>query len=82
MVLRLIQNLSVNRILPGGSQLNHHLWSNSISPFVRTGRIMKSYSLTGEWMDHDHVYTYIEQGEAELADHNYRQNDDGRLLDY
>ena len=43
---------------------------------------MKSYSLTGEWMDHDHVYTYIEQGEAELADHNYRQNDDGRLLDY
>ncbi|MDQ6419593.1 AraC family transcriptional regulator [Paenibacillus sp. LHD-117] len=46
--------------------MNQHLWLNSISPFVRTGRIMKSYSLTGEWMDHDHVYTYIEQGEAEF----------------
>ncbi|WP_028562972.1 AraC family transcriptional regulator [Paenibacillus pinihumi] len=41
-------------------------WMNSISPFVRAGRIMKSFSLTGEWMDHDHVYTYIEQGEAEF----------------
>jgi AraC-like DNA-binding protein len=28
--------------------------------------MMKSHSLTGEWMDHDHVYTYIEQGEAEF----------------
>ncbi len=39
-------------------------WMNSISPFVRLVRIMKSSSLTGEWMDHDHVFTYIEQGEA------------------
>lgn len=61
-----MKKLSGNRISPGGSQLNHHLWMNSISPFVRTGRIMKSYSLTGEWMDHDHVYTYIEQGEADF----------------
>ncbi|WP_256758816.1 AraC family transcriptional regulator [Cohnella sp. WQ 127256] len=41
-------------------------WMNSISPFVRAARIMKSSSLTGEWMDHDHVFTYIEQGEAEF----------------
>ena len=39
-------------------------WMNSISPFVRSVRILKSSSLTGEWMDHDHVFTYIEQGEA------------------
>ncbi|WP_438350993.1 AraC family transcriptional regulator [Paenibacillus sp. FA6] len=41
-------------------------WMNCISPYVRAGRIMKSFSLTGEWMDYDHVYTYIEQGEAEF----------------
>jgi AraC-like DNA-binding protein len=39
---------------------------NSISPFVRTVRMMTTSSLAGEWMDHDHVYTYIEQGEAEF----------------
>ncbi|NOU70571.1 helix-turn-helix domain-containing protein [Paenibacillus sp. LMG 31458] len=41
-------------------------WMNSISPFVRMVKIHKSFSLAGEWMDYDHVYTYIEQGEAEV----------------
>ncbi|MFF2483464.1 AraC family transcriptional regulator [Paenibacillus sp. NPDC058071] len=41
-------------------------WMNHISPFVRSARIMKSQSLTGEWLDHDHVFTYIEQGEADF----------------
>lgn len=41
-------------------------WMDDISPFVRATRIMESSSLTGEWMDHDHVFTYIEQGEAEF----------------
>ncbi|WP_261304689.1 AraC family transcriptional regulator [Paenibacillus andongensis] len=41
-------------------------WMNSISPFVRMVKIHKSFSLAGEWMDYDHVYTYIEQGEAEF----------------
>jgi len=41
-------------------------WMNDISPFVRHARIMKSFALTGEWLDHDHVFTYIEQGEAEF----------------
>jgi len=39
---------------------------NSISPFVRAVRMMTTSSLAGEWIDHDHVYTYIEQGEAEF----------------
>ncbi|MFD0693555.1 AraC family transcriptional regulator [Paenibacillus sp. GCM10027628] len=41
-------------------------WMNNITPFVRSVKILKSYSLAGEWMDYDHVYTYIEQGEAEF----------------
>ncbi|MFS0858496.1 AraC family transcriptional regulator [Paenibacillus taichungensis] len=41
-------------------------WMNSISPFVRAARMTESFSLAGEWIDHDHVYTYIEQGEAEF----------------
>ncbi|MFC5648388.1 helix-turn-helix domain-containing protein [Paenibacillus solisilvae] len=44
----------------------HESWIQSISPFVRAERIMQSSSLAGEWLDHDHVYTYIEQGEAEF----------------
>ncbi|RXZ84731.1 AraC family transcriptional regulator [Paenibacillaceae bacterium] len=44
----------------------YEAWMNNISPFVRSARIMKSRSLTGEWMDHDHVFTYIEQGDAEF----------------
>lgn len=41
-------------------------WMNHISPFVRAARMTESFSLAGEWIDHDHVYTYIEQGEAEF----------------
>lgn len=41
-------------------------WMNSMTPFVRVVKIHKSFSLAGEWMDYDHVYTYIEQGEAEF----------------
>lgn len=41
-------------------------WMHEISPWVRMVKIHKSISLTGEWMDYDHVYTYIEQGEAEF----------------
>lgn len=41
-------------------------WMNGISPFVRAARTMSSSALAGEWMDHDHVYTYIDQGEAEF----------------
>lgn len=41
-------------------------WMNSISPFVRAVRMMTTSSLAGEWLDHDHVFTYIEQGEAEF----------------
>lgn len=41
-------------------------WMNSISPYVRSARIMESSTLAGEWLDYDHVYTYIDQGEAEF----------------
>lgn len=41
-------------------------WMNNISPFVRSARIMESSLLAGEWLDYDHVYTYIDQGEAEF----------------
>lgn len=41
-------------------------WMNTITPFVRSVKILKSFSLAGEWMDYDHVFTYIEQGEAEF----------------
>lgn len=41
-------------------------WMNRLSPFVRVVKIHKSSSLAGEWMDYDHVFTYIEQGEAEF----------------
>ncbi|WP_409340410.1 AraC family ligand binding domain-containing protein [Paenibacillus sp. MBLB4367] len=41
-------------------------WMNSLTPFVRVVKIHKSFSLAGEWMDYDHVFTYIEQGEAEF----------------
>ncbi|CAM4477920.1 hypothetical protein PAXY110619_19445 [Paenibacillus xylanexedens] len=44
----------------------YELWMNNISPFVRAARVTESFSLAGEWIDHDHVYTYIEQGEAEF----------------
>ncbi|GLX71286.1 AraC family transcriptional regulator [Paenibacillus glycanilyticus] len=37
-----------------------------LSPFVRSVKIMESQYLVGEWLDFDHVYTYIEQGEAEI----------------
>ncbi|WP_206438424.1 AraC family transcriptional regulator [Paenibacillus whitsoniae] len=39
---------------------------NELSPWVRVVKIHKSVSLAGEWLDYDHVYTYIEQGEAEF----------------
>ncbi|GGG64476.1 AraC family transcriptional regulator [Paenibacillus radicis (ex Gao et al. 2016)] len=41
-------------------------WLNAISPFVRVVKIVKSSSLAGEWIDFDHVFTYIEQGEADF----------------
>ncbi|GAE05676.1 AraC family transcriptional regulator [Paenibacillus sp. JCM 10914] len=41
-------------------------WMNTISPYVRFVKIVKSPSLSGEWIDFDHVFTYIEQGEAEF----------------
>ncbi|UKS27560.1 AraC family transcriptional regulator [Paenibacillus sp. HWE-109] len=41
-------------------------WMNELSPWVRMVKIHKSVSLAGKWMDYDHVYTYIEQGEAEF----------------
>ncbi|MDF2726131.1 MAG: hypothetical protein K0Q59_5809 [Paenibacillus sp.] len=37
-----------------------------ISPFVRIAKIVKSMNLAGEWNDFDHVYTYMEQGEADF----------------
>ncbi|MCK9862075.1 helix-turn-helix domain-containing protein [Paenibacillus sp. ATY16] len=37
-----------------------------LSPFVRSVKITRSDYLVGEWVDYDHVYTYIEQGEAEI----------------
>lgn len=36
----------------------------TLTPFVRLVKISKSQALTGEWLDYDHVFTYIEQGEA------------------
>lgn len=36
----------------------------ALSPFVRFVKRVKSQSLAGEWLDYDHVFTYIEQGEA------------------
>jgi AraC-like DNA-binding protein len=41
-------------------------WMNAISPYVRVVKISKSTSLSGEWIDFDHVFTYIEQGEADF----------------
>lgn len=41
-------------------------WMNDISPFVRLVKILKSSSLSGEWVDYDYVFTYIEQGEADF----------------
>ncbi|TVX97398.1 AraC family transcriptional regulator [Cohnella terricola] len=41
-------------------------WMETVSPFVRVVKIIKSKSLAGEWIDFDHVFTYIEQGEAEF----------------
>lgn len=40
---------------------------NSISPYVRVAKVMESSLLAGEWLDQDHVYTYIDQGEAEFS---------------
>ncbi|MDQ8736205.1 AraC family transcriptional regulator [Paenibacillus sp. LHD-38] len=42
-------------------------WMNTISPHVRLVKIVKSSSLSGEWIDFDHVFTYIEQGEADFV---------------
>lgn len=36
----------------------------ALSPFVRFVKIARHVSLAGEWLDYDHVFTYIEQGEA------------------
>lgn len=36
----------------------------ALSPFVRFVKRVKSQHLAGEWLDYDHVFTYIEQGEA------------------
>ncbi|MEC0267244.1 AraC family transcriptional regulator [Paenibacillus anseongense] len=41
-------------------------WLNVISPFIRVVKIMKTTSLSGEWIDYDHVFTYIEQGDADF----------------
>jgi AraC-like DNA-binding protein len=41
-------------------------WMNTISPYVRVVKIAKSSSLSGEWIDFDHVFTYVEQGEADF----------------
>jgi AraC-like DNA-binding protein len=41
-------------------------WVRDISPWVRAVKIMKTTSLAGEWNDYDHVFTYIEQGEADF----------------
>ncbi|MBO7746186.1 AraC family transcriptional regulator [Paenibacillus sp. MWE-103] len=38
----------------------------SISPFVRMVKISESSALYGEWVDYDHVFTYIDGGEAEF----------------
>ncbi|MFF2481736.1 helix-turn-helix domain-containing protein [Paenibacillus sp. NPDC058071] len=37
-----------------------------LSPFVRSVKITEFQYLVGEWLDFDHVYTYIEQGEADI----------------
>lgn len=37
-----------------------------ISPFVRCVKIAESEGLAGEWLDYDHVFTYIEQGKADF----------------
>ncbi|GBF71804.1 AraC family transcriptional regulator [Paenibacillus sp. 598K] len=39
---------------------------NNISPLVRIVKIIKSWVLSGEWIDYDNVYTYIEQGTADF----------------
>ncbi|RXZ82461.1 AraC family transcriptional regulator [Paenibacillaceae bacterium] len=38
----------------------------SISPFVRQVKVTQTENLSGEWVDYDHVLTYIEQGTAEF----------------
>lgn len=38
----------------------------NISPFVRQVKIRKDHSLSGEWLDYDNVFTYIEEGEADF----------------
>jgi len=37
-----------------------------ISPYVRLVKISQKEQLVGEWIDYDHVFTYIEQGEAQF----------------
>jgi AraC-like DNA-binding protein len=39
---------------------------NSITPFIRMVKIQKTHSLSGEWVDFDNVFTYIESGEADF----------------
>ncbi|MFD2328913.1 AraC family transcriptional regulator [Cohnella sp. GCM10020058] len=41
-------------------------WMHTVSPFVRAVRMSESTSLYGEWIDYDHVFTYVEQGEADF----------------
>ncbi|WP_338552880.1 AraC family transcriptional regulator [Paenibacillus sp. KS-LC4] len=38
----------------------------NISPFVRFVKTTKSAELSGEWLDYDHVFTFIEQGKADF----------------
>ncbi len=39
---------------------------DSISPYVRSVRIDKVFSLAGEWTDTENVFTYIESGSADF----------------
>ena len=39
---------------------------HDISPFVRHVKVTKTAMLSGEWMDYDHVFTYIRQGAADF----------------
>ncbi|MDI4649275.1 AraC family transcriptional regulator [Cohnella hashimotonis] len=41
-------------------------WMHTVSPFVRAVKVSESAALYGEWIDYDHVFTYVEQGEADF----------------
>lgn len=55
---------------------------NELTPHVRSVKIVKSQSLSGEWLDFDHVFTYIEQGEAifVLNGSSYRVSEGDAIL--